>query len=225
MVYMSRRPCVGCAWRPSPAFTTATPGFTWRAIRCGAPDCEWRTTNMSASIACRFQTVSSSVSPLAVEDAPTLRLITSAESRLAAISNVVRVRVLFSKKTLKMERPRSSGTFFTSRSETGTNWSAVSRMWRMVSAGSPSVVSRWRSRPSGPNWIFALGSRLMMAPGSSALPFDAEAQAALVGKHELVARRNLHRAAEEIRRYGQLASTAIGEHREAHRRGPAEVEE
>ena len=47
-----------------------------------------------------------------------LRLITSAESRLAAISKVVRVRVEFSKNRLKTLLPRSSGTFFTSRSVT-----------------------------------------------------------------------------------------------------------
>ena len=85
-------------------------------MRCGAPDCAWRTTKMSASIATRLSTVSSSVSPLVVEEAPMLRLITSAERRLAAISNVVRVRVEFSKNRLNTALPRSSGTFFTSRS-------------------------------------------------------------------------------------------------------------
>ncbi len=76
---------------------------------------------MSASIACRLYTVSSSVSPLEVEETPTLRLMTSAESRLAAISKVVRVRVEPSKKTLKIDLPRRIGTFFTSRSLTETN--------------------------------------------------------------------------------------------------------
>src|SRR5205085_2087975 len=140
----------------------------------------------------RFQTVSSSVSPLVVEDTPTLRLITSAESRFAAISNVVRVRVLFSKNTLKIERPRNKGTFFTSRSDTETNWSAVSRMWRIVSAGRPSVVSRWRRRPSGPSWMLLRGSRLRAFRGSRALPFDAETETAPAGEHELAAGRNAH---------------------------------
>ena len=36
-------------------------------MRCGAPDCECRTTKMSASIATRLSTVSSSVSPLLVD--------------------------------------------------------------------------------------------------------------------------------------------------------------
>ena len=75
------------------------------------------------------------------------RLITSADSRLAAISKVVRVRVEFSKKTLKIDLPRSSGTFFTSRSFTLTNCAAVSRMCRIISAGSPSVVRRCTSLP------------------------------------------------------------------------------
>ena len=57
-----------------------------------------------------------------------LRLITSADSRFAAISNVVRVRVEFSKKRLNTDLPRSSGTFFTSRSAIDTNGTAVSRM-------------------------------------------------------------------------------------------------
>ena len=44
------------------------------------------------------------------------------------MSKVVRVRVLFSKKRLKTLLPRSSGTFFTSRSFTLTKLSAVARM-------------------------------------------------------------------------------------------------
>jgi hypothetical protein len=79
---------------------------------------------MSASIATRLSTVSSSVSPLDVDDAPMLRLITSADSRLAAISNVVRVRVEFSKNRLNTALPRSSGTFLTSRSAIDTNGAA-----------------------------------------------------------------------------------------------------
>ena len=89
--------------------------------------------------------VSSRLSPLAVDEAPMSRLMTSAESLLAAISNVVRVRVEFSKKRLKTLLPRSSGTFFTSRSLTLRNVPAVSRMWLTIDAGSPSIDSRWMS--------------------------------------------------------------------------------
>ena len=56
------------------------------------------------------------------------RLNTSADNRRAAISNVVRVRVLFSKNRLKTLLPRSSGTFFTSRSAMLMKLSAVFRM-------------------------------------------------------------------------------------------------
>jgi hypothetical protein len=108
--------------------------------------------NISACIALRFATVSSSVSPLVCDDVAILRLTTSADSRLAAISNVVRVRVLGSKNRLKIDLPRKSGTFFTSRSVTDTNGRAVSRIWRRISFGSPSILSRCLSWPSGPSW-------------------------------------------------------------------------
>ena len=73
------------------------------------------------------------------------RLMTSAESRLAAISKVVRVRVEFSKNRLKTLLPRSSGTFLTSRSLTLRKVPAVSRMWCTTDAGRPSIDSRWMS--------------------------------------------------------------------------------
>src|SRR5678816_1013541 len=100
MVNRSSRPCVGWAWRPSPALTTCSCGLTWRAMRNGAPEDAWRTTKMSACIAERFATVSSSDSPLVAEETAMLRLMTSAESRFAAISKVVRVRVEASKNRL-----------------------------------------------------------------------------------------------------------------------------
>src|SRR5262245_16552889 len=76
-----------------------------------------------------------------------LRLMTSADRRLAAISNVVRVRVEGSKKRLKTLLPRRSGTFFTSRSVTPANGSAVSRICSRISRGSPSIESRCVSSP------------------------------------------------------------------------------
>jgi GNAT superfamily N-acetyltransferase len=57
---------------------------------------------------------------LAAEERAMSRLMTSADSRVAAISKVVRVRVLFSKNRLNTLLPRSSGTFLTSRSLTPT---------------------------------------------------------------------------------------------------------
>src|SRR5262245_14433886 len=103
---------------------------------------------MSAFIATRLSTVSSSVSPLLVDDTPMFRLMTSADRRFAAISKVVRVRVEFSKNRLNTERPRNSGTFFTSRSAIEANGTAVSRTRTMISAGRPSSVSRCVKSPA-----------------------------------------------------------------------------
>ena len=83
---------------------------------------------MSACIAARLSIVSSSDSPLLVLEAEMFRLMTSADSRLEAISKVVRVRVEFSKNRLNTLLPRISGTFFTSRSPMPTKEAAVSRM-------------------------------------------------------------------------------------------------
>src|SRR5216683_121536 len=108
---MSSSPCVGCAWRPSPALITCTCGATWFAIRWAAPLEECRTTNMSACIAERLSTVSSRVSPLVEDDTVIFRLMTSAERRFAAISKVVRVRVEASKNRLNTDLPRRCWTF------------------------------------------------------------------------------------------------------------------
>ncbi len=83
-------------------------------------------------MASRLRMVSSKVSPLVVLDTRVSTLITSADRRLAAISKVVRVRVLGSKKRLTTVLPRSSGTFLISRSPTEMNDSAVSRICNNV---------------------------------------------------------------------------------------------
>src|SRR5687768_2665315 len=113
---------------------------------------------MSACIAERLSTVSSRVSPLDCEDTAMLRLTTSADSRFAAISKVVRVRVLGSKNRLNIDLPRSKGTFLTSRSVTPTKDSAVSKIFSRMGAGSPSVVSRCCSRP----FLFSCGLLLII---------------------------------------------------------------
>src|SRR5438270_11251915 len=112
---------------------------------------------MSACIADRFATVSRSDSPLVCEDRAMLRLMTSAERRLAAISKVVRVRVEGSKNRLNTDLPRRSGTFFTSRSVTPMKDAAVSRMCTRISRGSPSIVSRCWSFPSPLSCGFRIG--------------------------------------------------------------------
>ena len=146
---MSSRPCVGCAWRPSPALITATPGL--HVARDEVRRARLRVAHDEHVGLHRRQVRDGVEQRLALGRSTrrrSLRLMTSADRRLAAISKVVRVRVEGSKNRLKIALPRSSGTFFTSRSDTETNWSAVSRMRRIIAAGSPSMVSRWCSSPS-----------------------------------------------------------------------------
>lgn len=96
----------------------------------------------SGAIASRLRAVSSSVSPFVTDDEDELRLITSADSRLPAISKDVRVRVEASKKRLMTVFPRRAGTFLISRSEIYLNDSAVSRMWTISWAESSRMPSR-----------------------------------------------------------------------------------
>src|SRR5437879_8585409 len=120
---------------------------------------------MSACIAQRLSTVSSRVSPLVEHDTVIFKLMTSADRRFAAISKVVRVRVDASKNRLNTNLPRSSGTFFTSRSVTPMKDAAVSRMCTRTSRGSPSIVSRCWSFPS----LLSCGLRI----GESQEKYDA----------------------------------------------------
>ena len=72
--------------------------------------------------------VSLSDSPLSTREPEALSDMVSAERRLAASSKLDEVRVDDSKKTFTTVRPRSVGTFFTSRASTASNEAAVSRM-------------------------------------------------------------------------------------------------
>src|SRR6266849_1146672 len=150
---------------------------------------------MSACIADRFATVSRSDSPLVCEDSAMLRLMTSAERRLAAISKVVRVRVEGSKNRLNTLLPRSSGTFFTSRSVTPAKDSAVSRICSRISRGSPSIDSRCCSSP------LPLSCGLRGIVG-----LQGERQLAVVGALEpqALALRHLHLGANVLRGDRQL---------------------
>src|SRR5215831_7086307 len=96
----------------------------------------------SGAMACRFRAVSSSVSPFETLEVETLMLTASAESRLAAISNEVRVRVEASKKRLITVRPRSAGTFLISRFEISRKVSAVSSRWTIWPAESSRMPSK-----------------------------------------------------------------------------------
>jgi len=96
IVYMSSSPCVGCAWRPSPALTTCTCGAqcsrsgTAHRFRCGAR----RTCRHASPRGWRWCRAGSrpwrwTTCDVEVDDV--------GRQALGAISKVVRVRVLFSK--------------------------------------------------------------------------------------------------------------------------------
>ena len=79
-------------------------------------------------MASRVSAVSLRLSPLATLDPLAEKLITSADSRLAAASNEILVRVESSKKRLTTVRPRSVGSFLIGRSAIRASSSAVSRI-------------------------------------------------------------------------------------------------
>src|SRR6185295_6934047 len=137
---------------------------------------------------------------------------TSAESRLAAISNVVRVRVDASKKRLNTLLPRSSGTFFTSRSVTPAKDSAVSRICLRISCGSPSIDSRCCSSP------FALSCGL-----AGIFQFQGELAARGALQAQALARRYIHGRADMLRGNRQLPAAAIRKDHEGNALRPAVV--
>ena len=71
------------------------------------------------------------------------KLITSADSRLAAASKEIRVRVESSKKRLTTVRPRSVGSFLIGRSASRASSSAVSSTRRASSWVRSAAESRW----------------------------------------------------------------------------------
>ena len=85
-------------------------------------------TTASAPIACKVCAVSFKDSPLLRLDPLAEKLITSAESRLAAASKEILVRVESSANKLTMVRPRSVGSFFIGPSEIRASSVAVSRI-------------------------------------------------------------------------------------------------
>src|SRR5450755_581618 len=133
-----------------------------------------------------------------------LRLRTSAERRLAAISKVVRVRVEGSKNKLNTDLPRNSGTFLTSRAVTPTKEVAVSRIWVRISRGRPSMVSRCCSSPM---W-FNCGLRIQFQPEFSVL---------VPVEHQHAPRGNLQPGAYILRCDRQLAPATVNQHGEADR--------
>src|SRR5258706_13603936 len=195
---------------------TCSCGLTCRAIRNGAPEALWRTMKRSACIAERLATVSSSDSPLVAEETAMFRLMTSAERRFAAISKVVRVRVEGSKNRLKTLLPRRIGTFFTSRSVTPANDSAVSRIWVRISRGRPSMERRCCSSP----FSLSCGLRSMLGlQNERELPVLAACEAQPLSGGHLDAR------AAVLGADRQLPPAAVGEHHERDARRAAVVEQ
>ena len=89
-------------------FDYGRPARVWRATMCGAPAETWRTTIVDGRIASIVRVVSTRLSPLTSDEEAAAMLTTSAESRLAATSNDVRVRVEGSRKRLTTVRPTSA---------------------------------------------------------------------------------------------------------------------
>src|SRR2546425_2801972 len=171
---------------------------------------------MSACIADRFATVSSSDSPLVCEESAMLRLMTSAERRLAAISKVVRVRVEGSKNRLNTLLPRSNGTFFTSRSVTPTKDSAVSRICTSTSRGKPSMDSRCCSSPLALSW------GLLRTLG---LEGEGQPVAGVALQPQAHAGRHLDSRAAVLGADRQLPAAAVGEDHQRNARRAAVVEQ
>ncbi len=147
-VSRSSRAWVGCSCQPSPALITGASRAS--AIWRGTPATAWRTTTASGSMASRVLAVSRMLSAFLRLELDGEKLITSAESRLPAISKLVRVRVDGSKKRFTMVRPRRVGTFFTSRVPTSCMRSAVSRMRSRSERSRSSMPSRSRPITSRP---------------------------------------------------------------------------
>ena len=97
---------------------------------------------VSTCIASMFLAVSRRLSPFDVLDPDEEKLMRSADRRLAASSNDVRVRVDDSKKRLAIVLPRSAGTFLISRVETSLKDSAVLRTRSISSRESSSIDKR-----------------------------------------------------------------------------------
>ncbi len=131
---------VGCSCAPSPALITGAASAS--ASRLGTPATLWRTITASGSIASSVIAVSRMLSALVRLDDDGVKLTTSAESRFPAISKLVRVRVDDSKNRLISVRPRSVGTFLTSRRPTSCIRSAVSRMRSRSARSRSSMPSR-----------------------------------------------------------------------------------
>ena len=199
-----------------------------RATSCGAPMCGCLITITSGSYAPSVSAVSLSDSPLSTDEPELLIDIVSAESRFAASSKLDDVRVDDSKKRLTTCRPRSVGSFFTSRSSERSKLRAVPSRRETSSCVRSSIEMRWRR---GGSFGGSRSSRMTRMSAISDPPRARDQQdlVDLVDLDELhldalVARRR-QVLADVVGADRQLAVAAVGEHGELHARGPAVVEE
>src|SRR4051812_25194146 len=232
MVYASSSAWVGCSWVPSPALTTLP--FTHWASRCGAPEAGCRTTIASDPIASSVSAVSLRLSPLETLLPLAEKLMTSAESRLAASSKEMRVRVESSKKRLTTVRPRSVGSFLTSRPASAESICAAVSRTSVASARSRSPASsrcrftvslvRLRGR-SAPRSQPSLRCPLPVA--SLGIPLRQQDLVHAVGLGQpdldLLAAGGRHVLADVVGADRQLPVAAVDQDRELHRPRPAEV--
>src|SRR4051794_16087121 len=107
--------------------------------------------------------VSFSDSPLSTLEPEDLRLIVSADRRLAASSNELDVRVDASKKTFITVRPRSVGTFLTSRCITDSNPSAIPSTRSTAARSRSPIEIRWRRGRRAMGGCASTG--LLLSPG------------------------------------------------------------
>ena len=142
MVSASSSAWVGCSWAPSPALITEP--STLRASNSTAPEAWCRTTRMSGCIAFSVAAVSTRVSPLRIDEDDTDMFMTSAPSRLPAISNEDWVRVEDSKNRFIWVRPRSEVRFLSTCRLSSTYSSERSSRPVISATESPSIPSRCR---------------------------------------------------------------------------------
>ena len=163
----------------------------------GTPLDRWRMTKASTPIAATVSIVSRRLSPLFTLDVPTLNVITSADRRLAAVSNDRRVRVESSKNRLQTVLPRSAGTF---------------GFGRWLTSTIVSVRSSRRSTASGP--ISAIERRCFIRrPRARRRRRDQH----LVGADlDVLVPRRRQVLADEVGPDRQLAVAAVDEHRQLH---------
>ncbi len=171
---------MGCSCCPSPAFTTLARVHS--LTRSGTPEDLWRTTITSTPMASMVSTVSRSDSPFSSDDVEALKDMTSAERRLAAVSNERRVRVEGSKKSVATVFPRSAGTFGMGRSATSLKASARWRMSSMLSRLRSAIETRWRVCPVSPAPSVAGSPSACSGSAPVWVPAGAENSGAVIGR-------------------------------------------